>query len=136
MLALTGGNREADLVISAPLMLCKLLKPSVLLLRITRKRAVKICFGNSEIQPMMKSRKVAFESGEEGIVIEFGFIPLAVGEHQLQMWAKEGEKRITPMFPLCLSVQKPSAESKACSVAGIYMIVECIQSHPIGWPRV
>jgi hypothetical protein len=108
---LTVGDKDADLVISAPIVSCELLKPSILPLRITNvgklKRVVKLCFGSGEIQPMMKSREVAFEEGEEGTVIEFGFIPLAVGEHKLSVWAREGDRKIVPLLPLCLSVQKP-----------------------------
>jgi hypothetical protein len=104
-------DQETDLVISAPMISCELLKPSVLPIHITnigkKKRLLRLCFGCGEIQPMMKSRDVTFGEGDERSVVEFGFIPLAVGEHQLQIWAKEGDERIVPMCPLCLSVQKP-----------------------------
>jgi hypothetical protein len=110
----TVGDSAAELVISAPIMACELLKPCILPLRITnvgkKKRTLKLCFGSGEIQPMMKSREVAFEEGEDGTVVEFGFIPLAVGEHRLDVWANEGEQKIVPMLPLCLSVQKPPEE--------------------------
>jgi hypothetical protein len=110
--ALTVGDSDADLVLSAPMLSCELLRPAVLPLRITnvprRRRVVRLCFGSGEIQPMMKSRDVAFGDGEEVAVVEFGFIPLAPGEHRLNVWAEEGAARIVPMLPLYLSVQKPA----------------------------
>lgn len=105
------GEETADLVISAPMIKCELLKPSVMPLRVTNMRKgvrkVLLCFGSGRIQPMMKNCEVVFEEGEEAKSIEFGFIPLSVGEHQLKIWAEEDGRTVAPMFPICISVHKP-----------------------------
>lgn len=108
---LNVGEETADLVISAPMIKCELLKPSVMPLRITNMRKgvrkALLCFGSGRIQPMMKNCEIVFEDGEEAKSIEFGFIPLSVGEHQLKIWAEEDGKTVEPMFPICISVHKP-----------------------------
>jgi hypothetical protein len=114
MFAVSLFEEDADLIISTPMTRCELMKQSVLPLRITnmcdRSRTIKLCFGSGAVQPMMKDRELIFEPGDEGKVVEFGFVPLAVGEHNLNIWGEEKGRKIFPMFPICLSVQKPSTE--------------------------
>lgn len=108
-----AGYQQADLVISAPMTKCELLKPSSIPLRITsmpsttEPRTVDICFDSGKIQPMTKSQQIHFKGGYEAKTIEFGFIPLCIGEHKLKIWAKSGDDIIYPMLPICLSVEKP-----------------------------
>ncbi|OHT16319.1 hypothetical protein TRFO_41891 [Tritrichomonas foetus] len=105
------GKQKSDLVISAPMVKCELLKPSSIPLRITNMknepRKVDLCFGSGKIQPMTKRQEIDFQGGFEAKSIEFGFIPLCIGEHKLKIWAEDGEDSIYPMFPICLSVEKP-----------------------------
>lgn len=114
------GCQQADLVISAPMIKCELLKPSSIPLRITnmpstgsnssQPRTVDICFGSGKIQPMTKRQEIQFSGGYETKSIEFGFIPLCVGEHKLKIWAEIGKDIIYPMFPIFLSVDNPQSE--------------------------
>jgi hypothetical protein len=110
----TLENKCCDLVISCRMIECEHLKASVIPLRLTNIeghcRHLRFHIGSGPIQPMMKQFDITFSEGEESQIYEFGFIPLCIGEHQLELWSEEGDHQLRPMFPICLSVKRSLSE--------------------------
>jgi hypothetical protein len=104
------GEEPADFVISAPMIECELLRSSVMPIRVTnmngKSRKVKLCFGSGKVESLMNSCELDFKEGEQTKSVEFEFIPLCAGEHQLKIWGEDGDKKIVPLLPICLSVHK------------------------------
>ncbi|KAH0785971.1 hypothetical protein GPJ56_010105 [Histomonas meleagridis] len=103
-------GKASDLLINAPMMKYKLMKPSSLQLRVTNLsdnvRNIKICFGTGNIQPVTKQCEMLLEKDEKTKIVDFKFIPLRVGYHLLDIWVEENEKKRKPLFPIYLSVEE------------------------------
>lgn len=109
--ALDNYCRSSDLVITAPTVRVKLLENARIPITMTCVRGdlpkeVTVNFGANRIQPMTKSMKVVFTNEEKVKVINFGFIPLVSGQHELDISAESEGAVLKPLFPIFIDVTK------------------------------
>ncbi|EAX94400.1 hypothetical protein TVAG_194860 [Trichomonas vaginalis G3] len=106
-----SGTQPSDLVITAPSVKADLLKNSRMPITISSvgaalPRSVTLNFGSGNIQPMTRSIKLDFTSESTVKIIDYNFIPLVSGHHELDISAECDGKILRPLFPIFVEVSK------------------------------
>lgn len=106
-----AGTQPSDLVITAPSVKAELLKNSRMPITIssvgaTLPRSITLNFGSGNIQPMTRSIKLDFTVDSSVKIIDYNFIPLVSGHHELDISADCDGKTLRPLFPIFVEVSK------------------------------
>jgi len=105
------GNEISDLVITAPTIEAKLFKESRIPITITsisntKSRSLEFVFNSGCLQPMTKRATMILNESEQVKILDFKFIPLVSGKHEVDFIIHENEKKLKPMYPIQVNVVK------------------------------